>query len=174
MTGQEKDSGHDGTVAERPGGPPGCHLAASTMRSPRHAQQPLRTAGKKQLPLGPVFLGRLWCTQRKVTPKHRRKTHLCLPLGCGRGSVLETGIRLWGVPRGRSRNAHAFPSTQSLPQDITQDEGCAPASKRQSRGPARLEPALGNSAATGSCPAPAVLPVTLCLTSTPEGGPREG
>ena len=63
--------------------------------------------------------------------------------------------------------AHIF---RALPQDITQGEGCAPASKRQSRGPAWL----GNSAATGSCPAPAVLPITLCLTSTTEGGPREG
>jgi len=41
--------------------------------------------------------------------------------------------------------AHIF---RALPQDITQGEGCAPASKRQSRGPAWL----GNSTFTGLLP----------------------
>ena len=91
---------------------------------------------------------------------------LCWELGFVYGEHHEAGAEML-----RLFPAHIF---RALPQDITQDEGCAPASKRQSRGPARLEPALGNSAATGSCLAPAVLPVTLCLTSTMEGSPREG
>ena len=101
---------------------------------------------------------------RKVTLKHWRKARLSPPLGCGPG--LRAGnwhsSMVPGVPRAWSRNAHAFPSTHRLssPQDISQDEGCAPASKQQSHSPAWLEPALGSSAATGSarllrcCPSP--------------------
>jgi len=52
--------------------------------------------------------------------------------------------------------------------------GCAPGSKQQSHGPAWLEPALRSSSATGSYPAPVVLPITLCPTPPPwKAGPRE-
>ena len=75
-----------------------------------------------------------------------------------------------------AENIHTSPSMHLLssPQDISRDEGCAPASKQQSHGPAWLEPALGSSAVTGSCPPPAVLPITLCPTPPPwKAGPRE-
>lgn len=54
--GREKGSGHDFTVAERPGGPLGCHLAAYIIRSPGHVQQPLRSTQKKLQPFGTFLL----------------------------------------------------------------------------------------------------------------------
>ncbi len=112
-------------------------------------------------------------TDRKVTLKHWRKARLSLPLGRGPGLCVGSwhSPRVPRVPRAWSRNAHAFPSS---PQDVSQDEGCAPASKQQSHGPAWLEPALGSSAATGSGPAPAALALTPCPTAPPwKAGPRE-
>lgn len=165
------------TVAEWPGGPLGCHLAAYMIRSPRHVQQPLWTTQKKIQPFGTFLLGHLWCTQRKVTPKHWRKTHLPLPLGCG-----------WGLCVG-NRDL-SMGSTTRLEQKcscFSQHTSCELSPRASPRMKAVLQPASsrvmvwhgwsqpwGASAATGSWLAPAVLPVTLCLTSTMGGSPREG
>ena len=96
--GQEKDSGRDFTVAERPGGPLGCHLAADIIRSPCHVQQPFRTARKEQQPSGLSY----WDASGVHKGRSHRSTggkHTCVFFwAVGRGSVLETGIRLGEVP----------------------------------------------------------------------------
>ena len=170
--GREKDAGHDlhsSRVARRTSWlPPGSlHDTFSTPRATT-----LMDHTEEDSALWDFLTG-----APLVYTKEGHTKALPLPLGCG-----------WGLCVG-NRDL-SMGSTTRLEQKcscFSQHTSCELSPRASPRMKAVLQPASsrvmvrhgwsqpwGASAATGSWLAPAVLPVTLCLTSTMGGSPREG